>query len=256
MERRFCGKCGRPVSDCICGTRPAAAPMNRPAQPRTTDFAAVRSSQERTNAHGSFYVERFDNLALAQGETVVRQYHIGKFASMLGLAGKGNSSILVTNKRVISKSDTNYLLTSSNMVEEIALSEVAGVKTYYAQGITLWRFWLAIIFSVVAIVCLVMSFSESATLLVPFLIVGLLAAWMFMTMRKPSYLFSIYSGATSPAMVMGANLRGKLMNAGGNGIVFQYKPTKEAVKMMCEMGACIMDLKTRGDAAIDAWKRA
>lgn len=253
MERRFCGKCGRPVSDCICGNKPAAPAA--PAQPRTTDFAAVRSSQERTNAAGSFYVERFDNLALAQGETVVRQYHIGKFASMLGLAGKGNSSILVTNKRVISKSDTNYLLTSSNMVEEIALSDVSGVKTYYAQGITIWRLWIAVIASIAALVGLIGAFSEGLGMLALFVIAGLIAAWMFMTMRKPSYLFSIYSGATSPAMVMGANLRGKLMNAGGNGIVFQYKPTKEAVKMMCEMGACIMDLKSRGDAAIDSWKR-
>ena len=57
-------------------------------------------------------------------------------------------------------------------------------------------------------------------------------------------------------MVMGANLRGKLLNANGYGIIFQYKPTREAMKMMCEMGACIMDLKERGDAAIDTWRQA
>ncbi len=252
MERRFCGKCGRPISDCICADKQAAT---APAQVRTTDFAAVRSQQERTNAAGSFYVERFDNLALAQGEVVVRQYHIGKFASALGLAGKGNSSILVTNMRVISKSDTTYMLTSSNMVEEIALKDVSGVKTYYAQGITKWRLMVGICAAIMALICLIMAFAAEFGMIVGFLLAGGVATWMFLTMRKPSYLFSIYSGAMSQAMTMGANLRGKLMNAAGGGIIFQYKATKEAVKMMREMGACIMDLKTRGNAAIDFWKK-
>ena len=50
------------------------------------------------------------------------------------------------------------------------------------------------------------------------------------------------------------NLRGKLMNSAGYGIIFQYKPTADAVKMIKELGACITDLKERGDAAIDTWK--
>lgn len=265
MERRFCGKCGRPVTDCICGKSApvrgeapmrAEAPMrsDAPARPRT-DFGANRAPQERVNAAGNYYVEKFDNLALSQGEVIVRQYHIGKFAGILSLLGKGNSSILVTNKRVISKSDTNYLFASSNMVEEVSLRDVSGMRTYYAQGITIWRLWTAIIGYIMTIAGLIATISQGAEMLPIFFAGLILSVWMTLTMRKPSYLFCIYSGATSPAMVMGANLRGKLMNAGGYGIVFQYKPTKEAVKMMSEMGACITDLKERGDAAIDTWKR-
>lgn len=246
MEKRFCGKCGRPIGECICGERSVQ---------NTTDFAAMRAPQERANRAGSYYVERFDNIALAQGEVVVRQYHIGKFASMLGIAGKGDSSILVTNKRVISKSDTNYLFTSSNMVEELQLSNVSGVKTYYSQGITRWRIGVALMALVAMFSCFSMA-RYSGMMVVAGLAMLAVCVWMVLTCRKPSYLFSIYSGAMSQAMVMGANLRGKLLNANGYGIIFQYKPTREAMKMMCEMGACIMDLKERGDAAIDTWRQA
>ena len=78
---------------------------------------------------------------------------------------------------------------------------------------------------------------------------------MGISSRKPSYLFSIYASSTGTAMEMGVNLRGKLFSSNGNSILFQYKPTKEAVKMMCEIGACIVDLKQKGDFAIDAWKK-
>ena len=265
VERRFCGKCGRPIAECICGKSAERNPQGFGAarfgqeggiqERSTTDFGAVRSEQERTNRAGSYYVERFDNLALAQGEVVVRQYHIGKFASVLGISGKGDSSILVTNKRVISKSDTNYFFTSSNMVEELELENVAGVKTYDSQGITRWRIAVALAALFAMFSCFSMA-RYSGMMVVAGLVMLAVCVWMILTCRKPSYLFSIYSGAMSQAMVMGANLRGKLLNSNGYGIIFQYKPTKEAVRMMSEMGACILDLKQRGDAAIDTWRRA
>ena len=78
---------------------------------------------------------------------------------------------------------------------------------------------------------------------------------MAMSSRKPSYLFSVYASTSTQALTTGVNLRGKIYNSAGYGLVFQYKPTKDAIKMMCEMGACIMDLKNKGDYAIDAWKQ-
>ena len=82
------------------------------------------------------------------------------------------------------------------------------------------------------------------------------AVFMGISCRKPSYLFSIYATTSSQAMTTGVNLRGKLFGNNGNGIVFQYKPTQDALTMMCEIGACIVDLKTKGDYAIEAWKKA
>lgn len=238
MERKFCGKCGKLTTACTCN----AAHM-------TTDFASVKSPAEAANQAGSYFIERFDKIALTQGEVVVKQYHIGEFAKGIGPAGNGSASIIVTNKRVISKQDSESLGASCTSVEEITLDNVAGVKNYYSQGYTIWRLVIGALAALIALV----SFSEN--FLVALIALGV-AAYMFITCRKPSYLFSIYASSTNCAMEMGANLRGKLFNSQGNGIMFQYKPTKEAVTMMCEIGACIIDLKTKGDLAIAAWKKA
>ena len=235
MERKFCGKCGKPIGECIC--------------------------YEETNRSGSYYIQHFDKIALIQGEVVVKQYHIGEFAKGLGPAGKGNASIIVTNKRVISKQDSDYFGSSSISVEEISLDSVASVKNYFSQGYTIWRLAVA---AIAILLGLVVTFSSlfsgyQGFSFIKFL-VGLafcgIAVYMGITSRKPSYLFSIYAASTNTALEMGANLRGKIFNSNGNGILFQYKPTKQAVKMMCEIGACIVDLKQKGDYAIDAWKKA
>lgn len=220
---------------------------------KTTDFGAVRSAMEKFNERGDEYLEKLDNIELAKGEVIVRQYNIGKFVKMFGL-GHGSASIIVTNKRVISKADTNYLLTSSNMLEEVSLKEVIGVKNYYAQGITKWRLMMAIYAFIGWIMSIIAAANAGGVAWLLVLFMAGLMVYFIITMRKPSYLFHIYCSAINTAMVTGVNLRGKLMNSAGYGIIFQYKPTKDAVKMIKELGACITDLKERGDAAIDTWK--
>ena len=251
MERRFCGNCGMPVGSCTCGV------SNGP----TTGFGGHKADEEIPGRSGSYYIRRFDKIALIQDEVVVKQYHIGEFAKGLGIAGKGSASIIITNKRVISKQDSDYFGSSNTSVEEIMLDTVMGVKNYYSQGYTIWRLVVAAISALFGIISLITTFASSRygidalSLLISLGLCGL-AVYMAFTSRKPSYLFSIYSSASNRAMEMGANLRGKIFNSNGNGILFQYKPTKEAVKMMCEIGACIVDLKTKGDYAIEAWKNA
>ena len=141
MERKFCGKCGKPIGECSCGATAV----------HSTGFGSSKADWEETNRDGSYYIKRLDKIALIQGETVVRQYHIGEFAKGLGPAGKGSASIIITNKRVISKQDSDYFGSSSISVEEISLDSVAGVKNYYFQGYTIWRLLLAISFGLVGI---------------------------------------------------------------------------------------------------------
>lgn len=250
MERKFCGKCGKPVGECTCGT--AKAP--------STGFGSSKSDFEETNRAGSYYIRRFDKIALIQDEVVVKQYHIGEFAKGLSQTGRGSASIIITNKRVISKQDSDYFGSSSTSVEEIALDNVAGVKNYFSQGYTIWRLVIAALAGLIGIIATFSAFGGWSGFSFTKFLIGLVlcgvAVYMGITSRKPSYLFSIYAGSTNTAMEMGANLRGKIFNSNGNGILFQYKPTKEAVKMMCEIGACIIDLKQKGDYAIEAWKKA
>ena len=249
MERKFCGKCGKHVSECICGG--CGTP--------STGFDGIKSDLEKGNRAGAYYIQRFGKIALIQDEVVVKQYHIGEFAKGLGPAGKGSASIIITNKRVISKQDSDYFGSSSTSIEEISLDSVAGVKNYFSQGYTIWRLVVAAIAALIGIITIVSSFVGRWGFDFTQFLIGLgacgVAVYMGITSRKPSYLFSIYATTVNQAMEMGANLRGKIFNSSGNGILFQYKPTKEAVNMMCEIGACIVDLKQKGDYAIESWKR-
>ena len=238
MERKFCGLCGHPLGTCSC---------DRSAFQRygTTGFHAAQSDVVGNNQSSSYIIAQFDNIALSQDEVAVRQYHIGKFSGLLSLFGQGNSYMLITNKRVISKSDTNYFGTSSNSVEEIALENITGTKTMYDKGITIWKLVLGILFILGAL------FSLNTLEGWLSLAVGL---FLIFWCRKPSYLFHLYSNESAPAMSSGANLRGKIMNSAGYGLVFQFKPTQEAIPMMREIGACISDLRAKGDYAVQAWR--
>lgn len=255
MERRFCSKCGKRIEECTCGEGAVSAPSKKPS----TGFGSSKSEYEETNRTGTYYIRSFDKIALIQDEVVVRQYHIGEFAKKLIPAGKGSASIIITNKRVISKQDSNYMGSSSVSVEEISLDSIAGVKNYFYQGFTIWRLVIAILFAIAGISLFFSAFGGWRGFSFTNFLIGLvgcaLAVYMGITSRKPSYLFSIYASTVNQAMQTGVNLRGKIFNSNGNGILFQYKPTKEAVKMMCEIGACIVDLKQKGDYAIEAWKK-
>lgn len=238
MERKFCGICGQPLGTCSC---------DRSSFQRygTTAFHAQKSGVVENNQSSTYIISQFDNVALSQGEIPIRQYHIGKFSGLLSLFGQGNSYMLITNRRVISKSDTNYFGTSNNSVEEIALENITGMKTMYDKGITIWKLILGIIFILFSLFTLD-TFEGWLSLA--------LGIFLIFWCRKPSYLFHLYSNSSAPTMTTGANLRGKLMNASGYGLIFQFKPTQEAIPMMREIGACINDLRTKGDYAVEAWR--
>ena len=249
-ENQFCNDCGMLISDCTCGAKNASAPHSTPTQEPSPDAAPAAAPVKRAEKQKeASFISRFEKIALTQDEVVVRKYTIGQFAKGLRGAGTGEATVIITNKRVISKQSSECFGTSHTSVEELALENIAGVKNYFSQGITVWRLVAA---GGLFLTGLPLLFEK--TLIAIILLAA--AAYMAHTCRKPSYLFSVYAGATGSAMTMGVNLRGKLFNSAGTGIVFQYKPTDEALNMMCEMGACIMDLKTKGNYAIEKWKKA
>lgn len=257
MERRFCGKCGKPVEQCTCSGNTAEA---NATDFGTTHFENRKALVDNGNKGTSYYVKRFDNIALAEGEVVVRQYHIGKMPKKLFFQGKGGASIVITNKRVISKSDSDVMgLLNTTSVEEISLENVAGVKNYYAIGFSVLKAFFAVDLFILTLLMFSKAFSgHNDNAFLTFLgavFFGVCTFLLARNCRKPSYLFSVYASTTNQALVQGSNMIGKMLNRYSTGIVFRYRPTTEAVKMMCEMGACIMDLKNKGDYAIDSWKQ-
>ncbi len=264
MERRFCSKCGMPLDQCICedgksGLASAvenAFSAQKAEQKTSTKSVAKPVSTSRSAMVGNKTPDKFDSITLTQGETVVRQYLIGEFAKGLMPIGTGSASIIITNKRMISKQDSEIRGTSSLSVEEIALDSVVGVKNYYAVGLSLVKAIFGVSFCLSGFVAFVLLFIKGSFLrdLITVLIAFGVGAYLIAKCRKPSYYFSVYANGAGSALDIGVNLRGKLFNSGGYGIVFQYKPTEEVVTMMNEIGACIMDLKAKGDYAINQWK--
>ena len=263
MERRFCSKCGMPLDQCICEdekktlsrSSEAAFPQFKIEKLDTKSAVKTAPTVSRPTVRNE-NPEKFEMVTLTQGEIVVRQYKIGEFAKGLMPVGTGSASIIITNKRVISKQDSEIKGTTSLSVEEIALDSVVGVKNYYAVGLSILKAILGVICCLIGFVFLVLLFVKGSFLrdLIGMVIGFGLGLFLVIKCRKPSYLFSVYASSTNTALETGVNLRGKLFNSGGNGIVFQYKPTAEVVAMMNEIGACIMDLKNKGDYAIEQWK--
>ena len=214
MERKFCGKCGMLTSECTCGgaraMQPAAVPvqpaapvqrsepfrpsnnlngMRQPAAtPQTTDFGAHRAKQDNGVGSDDYYIQRFDKIALTQGEVIVKQYHIGEFAKSLGTMGKGQASVIVTNKRIISKSDSETFGASSASLEEITLDSVAGVKNYYSKGYSIGRIAIAALAALIGLPVFFSSFGHRFDF--QQLLMGLafcaVAVYMILTCRKPS----------------------------------------------------------------------
>ncbi|MBE5779416.1 MAG: hypothetical protein E7331_08830 [Clostridiales bacterium] len=256
MENRFCGKCGQPLGTCSCDT---------------TDirhYASAGTQAARQNGAGTepnFVVNQFDNLALGQGEVAVRQYHIGRYGWFKRLFGRGNSYVLITNKRVIHKTDASCLGTNTNTVEEINIDCVNGVRNMRKRKLSFLRILLGLLLIYCGIVMFFQLgdffdvlenvmydlFDWDLSLIVPglfFMILGVLQ----IVPRKPSYLFHVYAYNSAPALLSGVNLRGKTF--GLTGIVFPFKATKESIVMMREIGACILDIRNKGEAAVKAWK--
>lgn len=257
MQRQFCGKCGQPLSSCTCNNGSFQ-------QFGTTGFHNSHSQVVPNSQSSAFIIKQFDNIALSQDEVVVRQYHIGAFSGLRSLLGTGNAYMIITNKRVISKSDTNYLGTSSNSVEEMNIESIAGAKTLYYKGLSIPKLVIGIIACLIGLIMLFNSFSlldsyrtadMGTTLLISSLVCIAAGVLLIFFCRKPSYLFHLYTKSATAALTTGANLRGKILNSAGYGLVFQFKPTDEAIPMMREIGACITDIRDKGDYAIQAWQK-
>ncbi|NLI22013.1 MAG: hypothetical protein GX418_10760 [Clostridiales bacterium] len=244
MEPRFCGKCGKPLSECTCAGRAGS-------------FGGHAAPRPATPMHsGRHYVQRFENIALCEGESAIRQYRIG----VMKWFGSGTADVLVTNRRVIMHSQSNYLLMMASTLQEVAIDSITGISSYFGKGFKKLFLVLGIILTLLSFT-LFSSFSALSRWngsigpisIVPWLVLLVGVALLLMS-RRPSYLFSINAAASAEAINTSANMTGVRLSGHGTGILFTFKPTEESVTMMHELGACVMDIKSKGDYAAEVWK--
>lgn len=228
---KFCGKCGYMFSD--IPTPPTPTPP-KPG-PGPIDFRVNRMPQ---------------GIALGVGERIVKQYRIGRYTFR-----QGSIDVVVTNKRVIRYEESSLFGLQNNQIDEINIDAVHGVTTHMRRSISILGIVFALVFLIVGFCGLFARISYYKSAIEYAVGTGALAIAVIIIVSslKPTLFFSVLGSVGNTALGTIVNSRGRLFRNDGNSIIFQFKPTAETTDMLKEIGACIYDLKTLGDKAIDKW---
>ena len=206
------------------------------------------------------------SLELSEGEQVVRCYHITILKSFFLRRQKSRGDVAVTNKRIIFQGKGK----SSTYVTEIPIESVSAINTYYGSGFAILQLILGIIFAIGFIFFLVQGIGSryigGFLILLAFisLIIGALLIWKS---YKRAYSLAISSAdikglgisvGDSTVTVAGrrAGPLAALFTTSGQGAALSLNadPTPEAILMMNELGALVLDLKILGDRAVTKWQ--
>lgn len=238
---KFCGKCGTVIR---AGSAPAPAPRPAPRVERPTEkpkgtFAPVDAKAYRM-AQG---------IALGHGEKVVRRYNVARYTF-----GQGSMEVIVTNKRVIRYEESQWFLMTENNIDEVNLDVVHGVSTTMKRSLSSLSLFAAIALLMFGIIALSFSMNFGAVSGIAVFIFCLLVAILAIVLGlRPTMYFCLHGAVGGDTLQTAVNYQGRLFGRNNDSVFFQFKPTAETTEMLKEIGACIYDLKTLGDAAIEKW---
>jgi hypothetical protein len=198
---------------------------------------------------------------MSEGEVMVRSYHITILKSRILRIQKARGDVAVTNKRIIYQGKGKR----STFINDVPIENVTSVCTYAGSGFKLG-------FILIGIMSLILSFTLFLSLNVILMIIGLIAAAIFFFLSfNRCYSLSIQSsGVSGPGIAVGdsnvtvverrsgflAAIYGFFFATSGQGAALSVNanPTPEAISMMNELGAIVLDLKTMGDRAVQKWQ--
>ena len=249
---KFCGVCGQIVgSDSSYGGgsagwggRPAPAPGPAPAP--------APAPKPASGGWGGGVNRMPEGIALGTDERIVKQYKIGRYTFR-----KGTIEVIVTNKRVIRYEESIWLGMQNNSIDEIFIDSVHGIKTWMSRSISILGLIFAVILFIVGMISLFgnLGFGRGTSgiqILIGLIALGL-TALIVISSLKPSMVFAVLGSVGNDALRTKVNIRGRLFRNDDSSVIFQFKPTPETTVMLKEIGACIYDIKTLGDAAISKW---
>lgn len=164
----------------------------------------------------------------------------------------GKGYVLVTNKRVIYTGITK----KSRFVNEMSIKDVSGINTMYGKRIKLTRLLFGIMFTIIGISSIILSYKQSLQIGVEVFDYALnILFWigtiLSLTSKKKCFKLAIYS-----SQAMGTPINVTTIKSDTHNAMFSLsaEPTNETDKMMCELGALIHDIQTMGDNAIEKWR--
>lgn len=229
---KFCGKCGTIVSEPFTKTTTSG---------RTSDTTRVRIPLD---------VNRMpEGIALGVGERVVKEYQIGRYSFR-----QGKIVVIVTNKRVIRYEESSLFGMQNNQIDEVNIDAVHGTLTHMRRSISAFGLIVALVLIIVGLSTLFgggyyVAFTTRLIGIVSLVI----AAVILIGSLRPMLEFALLGSVGGTVLGTVVNKRGRIIRNDSNSIIFQFKPTTEIIVMLKEIGACIYDLKTLGDAAIEKW---
>lgn len=230
----FCNRCGFPVGE----EQAPVSTVERPSGPQT-------GGQPAAEARQSIQVNR-ENLILAEGEEIIKQYHCSDVKGARGF-------LTVTNKRLM----FHAIGVDSRLSQEITLDSVTGVSSYYGTN---YRYGRIAVGSVLILLCILFvaiagnSFIPGFFYTVGFALGALGVLLIALSIRK-SFLIAFYSKDVSLSPIVVGEGPSSLL---GNDalLALQTERTQETDMMLNEIGALIQDMQTLGDHALEKWKHS
>jgi len=142
----------------------------------------------------------------------------------------------------------------NNQIDEVNIDAVHGTLTHMRRSISALGLIVALVLTIVGLVTLFGGgyYVDFTTRLIGIVSLAVAAVIMIGSLR-PMLEFALLGSVGGAVLGTVVNKRGRIIRNDSNSIIFQFKPTAETTVMLKEIGACIYDLKTLGDAAIEKW---
>lgn len=185
-------------------------------------------------------------LILADGEVIVKQYNCANVSGAKGY-------LTVTNKRLLFNA-SNYS-SSSRLSQEITLSSVSGLSSYYGYNFRLGRIiagGIMAFFGLMFVLGMEDSLVSGVTGLVGLILLIIGGILIFFGIKK-SFLIAIYAKDVSLSpIVVGEGPNSLIGNSAL--LTLSSERTNDTDTMLNELGAVVQDLQSMGDFAIEKWQ--
>lgn len=182
---------------------------------------------------------------LAEEECVVKEYRATTLARP-----KADGFLVVTNRRLLFIGEGRAMAGRSILIREVHLPDVSGITSYYGKGLS-----IAYLIFAAAAIMVIIGIAHASSLLYALLILPAWLIWWALTKHGRTILLIVHSRAMdqSPVAVVATESRFSLLGRHAARAV-AASPGPDAEVMVSEIGALVLDLQTRGNLAVEAWR--
>ena len=180
---------------------------------------------------------------LAEEECVVKEY---RATTRRTWWSKADGYLVVTNRRILFVGEGHTKVGRSILIREVQLPDVSGVSSYYDNRLSIaYLMWAASVGVMII---------ELARIHIGYILLSILPAWLVWKAVRKTIMLIIHSRSMdqSPVALVPAQSRFLFIRAER---AVMGMPGPDTELLVSEIGALILDLQTRGNLAVEAWRR-